>query len=217
MEKELEAVAPRLIFLIKGVVYPQMKIQSLLSVVYLSTKHCWSFAGERCCGNWGRVSARASRYDTHHDTWVAIWLYLDTLRLGLDRYVTLPMLSADVGLLQMYHIGAYVLQYLPILKLFFKAGKIAWTCDLKWCNQVVSPAIIIIWLEISEVFAVYSTDVGNKGFQIPCLHYMSLQVFDYYIQNIIYKILANISDIGIFLLPNIRCGSGPKNPILVGS
>ncbi len=41
-------------------------------------------------------------------------------------------------------------------------------------------------------------------------------VFDYYIQNIVSKILANISDIGIFFLPNIGIDICPKNPMAVG-
>ncbi len=34
----------------------------------------------------------------------------------------------------------YVLRYVLILKLFFKAGKNVWTSDLEWCNFVGSPA-----------------------------------------------------------------------------
>ncbi len=33
--------------------------------------------------------------------------------------------------------GIYVLEQAPMLKLFFKAGKNAWTSDLKWRNYVV--------------------------------------------------------------------------------
>ncbi len=36
------------------------------------------------------------------------------------------------------------------------------------------------------------------------------------IQNIIYVMSADISDIGIFLLPNVISGIGPKTPISVG-
>ncbi len=41
---------------------------------------------------------------------------------------------ADIG------IDVDVLQYLAILKLFFKARKNALTRDLKWCNYIVYPA-----------------------------------------------------------------------------
>ncbi len=67
---------------------------------------------------------------------------------------------------------------------------------------------------ISEAFIVRCNDVWNKICWISCLHYISLShVFDNYIQNIICRISADISDIGIFLLPDIVIGIGPKNPI----
>ncbi len=69
------------------------------------------------------------------------WLRLLTdLQLGHDRYVILLILMANIGLLQIYHVGVYVLRNVPLLQLYFKACENAWTCDLKWCNNAVCPA-----------------------------------------------------------------------------
>ncbi len=62
-------------------------------------------------------------------------------RLGPDQYIVLPILSADIGLLQIY-------QYQRICSsisadtntVFLKLEKNPWTSHLKWCNHVVCPA-----------------------------------------------------------------------------
>ncbi len=52
---------------------------------------------------------------------------------------------------------------MPILKLFFKAGKNAWTHYLKWCNHTVCPAESDLLINVkSEVFTVQCTDVWNE-------------------------------------------------------
>ncbi len=58
--------------------------------------------------------------------------------VGPHQYISLLILSADIGLLQIY-IGLY--RYWRIfslicadIKTVFKAGKNAWNSNLKWCN-----------------------------------------------------------------------------------
>ncbi len=55
--------------------------------------------------------------------------------LGPDRYIGFPILSADIGLLQIYWYQCII--YSPIwanIKTVFKVGKNAWTTNLK-CND----------------------------------------------------------------------------------
>ncbi len=52
----------------------------------------------------------------------------------------LAILSANIGLSHMYLYQQNILQYVLILKQFFKFRKNAWTSDLKWCSYEVCPA-----------------------------------------------------------------------------
>ncbi len=66
------------------------------------------------------------------------------------------------------------------------------------------------------MFTVWCNDIWSKVC-VSCLHYICLShVFDDHIQNIIYRISADISDIRIFFLPNIIICISPKNPKSVG-
>ncbi len=57
---------------------------------------------------------------------------------------------------------------------------------------------------------------GIKFVRHPGLHNISLpQIFDNYIPIILYRMLADILHIEIFLLPNICISIDPKNPISV--
>ncbi len=74
----------------------------------------------------------------------------------------------------------------------------------------------VLYSVLSEAFTGQYTEVWNEVGWISGLHNISLlHVFDNHIENIIYRIWADILDISIFLLPNISIGTGPKNPISV--
>ncbi len=108
-----------------------------------------------------------------------------------------------------------VLWYEPILKLFFKARKNVWTCDLngaamKFVQQrAVCCLITIKWSVSCSVLCLeYSLIKSNYPASITYLCHMDLKTtFRQYYWNIS---LANIFNIRNFLLPNTSIG--PKNP-----
>ncbi len=65
------------------------------------------------------------------------------------------------------------------------------------------------------MLTVHCADVWKKFVRYPAS--ITYRCYTYnHIQNIVFRILAEISDIGIFLLPNISIGIGHKYPVSVG-
>ncbi len=83
--------------------------------------------------------------------------------------------------------------------------------------QFVQQQAVHDLIGVTEVFTGQYTDVWNKVCWISCFHNISLlHVVDNHIQNISSRILDDLLDIGIFLLPHTVIDIGPKNPISVG-
>ncbi len=67
--------------------------------------------------------------------------------------------------------SVYVLCYAPILKLFFKAKKNAWTSDLKWCNYV-SLLCYVITNQWSVYYSLHwCLELFLLKCRTSCLHY----------------------------------------------
>ncbi len=95
---------------------------------------------------------------------------------------------------------SYVLQYLPILNLYFKAGINASSSDSKWGNCIYLSSR---GRSLSEMFTLWCTDVWNQvclnvRYTYLCHKHLITTFNRYYI----YVISADISDIRIFLFPN---------------
>ncbi len=71
-------------------------------------------------------------------------------------------------------------------------------------------------MSISEALLFSAKMFGIKLVRYPAFIISLVHIFDYYIQNVMYKISADILDIGIVLFPNIGIGISPKNTVLVG-
>ncbi len=170
----------------------------------------WHHAGVQQCFQycvWGNISAvnKLFRRKTKFSL-LTLWF---CLVLGQNWYISLPILLADIGLWQRYWYQRTCSPISADIEIVVKAGKKAWTSCLKCCNHVVCPA--------GGSPLGQHTDIWNKVCWISCLYNVSLlHVFDKHIKNISCRISAVTSDIGIFLLPSIGIGIGPKNPILVG-
>ncbi len=71
---------------------------------------------------------------------ITIFFTLIMKELEPDRYIVLPISTTDIGLSHIYLYQRICSHISPDTNVFFKAGKNAWTGNLKLCSFIVCPA-----------------------------------------------------------------------------
>ncbi len=136
-----------------------MKINALWELIFVKSKTYWWFVLMICFCYQIRFWLDQHRWvcESHNDAEsvlvlirsLCFWSFFLTeggcsvnISKSADFWV---MLSADIGLMQVYCYQCVCSPMCTNIKHVFKDGKNAWTSDLKWCNYIVCPAEFSQW------------------------------------------------------------------------